>query len=99
VIALLTLIVLLAVVRPMMKTALGQRKTRKRGSEAPENRAEESDEMLFSAIPRDSAAAQMIEMAKVSGQIRSESVERIGDMVKGNPQETVAVLRNWIHDR
>ena len=26
------------------------------------------------------------------------SVERLGEMVRNNPQETVAVLRTWIHD-
>jgi flagellar biosynthesis/type III secretory pathway M-ring protein FliF/YscJ len=31
--------------------------------------------------------------------MRADSVERIGEMVNTNPQETVAVLRNWIHDR
>jgi flagellar M-ring protein FliF len=38
-------------------------------------------------------------MAKAQGQIQAESLERIGDMVRGNPQETVSVLRNWIHER
>jgi flagellar M-ring protein FliF len=41
----------------------------------------------------------MMEIAKINGQMRSDSVEQLGNMVKGNPQETVAVLRNWIHDR
>jgi len=41
----------------------------------------------------------MIEVAKANGQIQAESLERIGDMVKSNPQETVSVLRGWIHER
>ena len=42
---------------------------------------------------------KMLDMAKVSGQIQAESLARIGDMVKSNPAETVAVLRNWIHEK
>jgi flagellar M-ring protein FliF len=59
----------------------------------------DSSNVPMPALPQTNAAAQMIEIAKISGQMRADSVERIGDMVKGNPQETVAVLRNWIHDR
>jgi flagellar M-ring protein FliF len=50
-------------------------------------------------MARDGATAKMIEVAKANGQIQAESLERIGDMVKSNPQETVSVLRGWIHER
>jgi flagellar M-ring protein FliF len=53
----------------------------------------------LASMNRDSPTARMIEMAKANGQIHAESIARIGDMVQTNPQETVAVLRTWIHER
>jgi flagellar M-ring protein FliF len=57
------------------------------------------DDFEMPNIARDGQTAKMIEMAKAQGQIQAESLERIGDMVRSNPQETVSVLRNWIHER
>jgi flagellar M-ring protein FliF len=101
VIALLTVIVLLTVVRPMVRQMLGAEKGRKRGAAAALTEAASAAEVGFELpnMARDSATAKMIEMAKAHGQIHAESLERIGEMVKGNPQETVSVLRNWIHER
>ena len=42
---------------------------------------------------------RMMEIAKINGQIQAKSIERVGDMVKRTPQETVAVLRDWIQER
>jgi flagellar M-ring protein FliF len=102
VIALLTLIVLLTVVRPMVRQMLGIEKGRKRGAGAAvlaEAAGGADAGFELSNMARDGATAKMIEMAKAHGQIHAESLERIGEMVKGNPQETVSVLRNWIHER
>ena len=102
VIALLTLIVLMSVVRPMVRKMLGIEKARRRGrgagaADGAPAAAQGGFEMPNMA--RDGATAKMIEVAKANGQIQAESLERIGDMVKSNPQETVSVLRGWIHER
>ena len=55
--------------------------------------------MPLSVLPQHAATAHMMEIAKVNGQIRAETVDQVGNMVVTNPQETVAVLRNWIHGR
>jgi flagellar M-ring protein FliF len=100
VIALLTLIVLFTVVRPMVRKMLGIEKAPRRGAAAALAAAGGAgDGFEMPNIARDGATAKMIEMAKAQGQIQAESLERIGDMVRSNPQETVSVLRNWIHER
>jgi flagellar M-ring protein FliF len=100
VIALLTLIVLFTVVRPMVRKMLGIEKTPRRGAAAAlASAGGPGDGFEMPNIARDGATAKMIEMAKAQGQIQAESLERIGDMVRSNPQETVSVLRNWIHER
>jgi flagellar M-ring protein FliF len=96
VIAVLTLIVLLAVVRPMMKRVLGPESRTVKGSPV---QIDELTAMPLSVLPQHAATAHMMEIAKVNGQIRAETVDQVGNMVVTNPQETVAVLRNWIHGR
>jgi len=97
VIALLTLIVLLAVVRPMMKKAIGSDRRGKGAIAAGFGRDDEGSAMPI--LPPSNNTAQMMEIAKINGQIRAETVDQVGTMVQGNPVETVAVLRNWIHER
>ena len=102
VIALLTLIVLMSVVRPMVRKMLGIEKARRRGrgagaADGAAAAAQGGFEMPNMA--REGATAKMIEVAKANGQIQADSLERIGEMVKSNPQETVSVLRGWIHER
>ena len=103
VIALLTLIVLMSVVRPMVRKMLGIEKAsrRGRGAGAADGAAAAAAQGGFEMpnMARDGATAKMIEVAKANGQIQAESLERIGEMVKSNPQETVSVLRGWIHER
>ena len=103
VIALLTLIVLMSVVRPMVRKMLGIEKAsrRGRGAGAADGAAAAPAQGGFEMpnMARDGATAKMIEVAKANGQIQADSLERIGEMVKSNPQETVSVLRGWIHER
>jgi flagellar M-ring protein FliF len=43
------------------------------------------------------ATEQMIEMSQISGAIQARSIEKVGEVASKNPQETVAILRQWIH--
>jgi flagellar M-ring protein FliF len=74
------------------------------GPDSPRGKANalQSDDQagaVLTALPQHSSTAHMMEIAKVNGQIRAETVDQVGNMVVTNPQETVAVLRNWIHGR
>ncbi len=95
VIALLTLIVLFTVVRPLVRQILA--------GDAPTKRkavAGGSDEPEYEPLPaRENPASKMIEMAKVNGQVQQQSLDRVGDLVQQSPTETVSVLRQWIHER
>jgi flagellar M-ring protein FliF len=98
VIALLTLIVLMTVVRPLVLKILG-RETSRRASLVGTLASSSAEGALASGPQRDSQTARMIEIAKVNGQVQQQSLERIGELVRGNPAESVAVLRQWIHER
>jgi flagellar M-ring protein FliF len=42
--------------------------------------------------------AQMIDIAQVQGQVHAQSVQKVGELAEKNPHETVAILRQWLHE-
>ena len=44
-----------------------------------------------------SPTAKMIDIAQVQGQVHAQSVQKVGELADKNPQETVAILRSWLH--
>jgi flagellar M-ring protein FliF len=40
----------------------------------------------------------MIDIAKVQGQVHAESVKKVGELADRNPHETVAIIRQWLHE-
>ncbi|MEH3116497.1 MAG: flagellar basal-body MS-ring/collar protein FliF [Methylorubrum populi] len=101
VLSLLTLIVLMAVVRPLLRRVLE--------SDAPVAAlagpagalalaGAAGGEIPVETVIRENSTNKFLESAKINGQIQAETVERVVDMVRASPTETVEVLRNWIHD-
>ncbi|MGL4240547.1 MAG: flagellar basal-body MS-ring/collar protein FliF [Beijerinckiaceae bacterium] len=43
------------------------------------------------------ATEQLIEMSQFNGAIQARSIEKVGEVASKNPQESVAILRQWIH--
>ncbi len=40
----------------------------------------------------------MIDIAQVQGQVHAESVKKVGELAEANPNETVAIIRTWLHE-
>jgi flagellar M-ring protein FliF len=40
----------------------------------------------------------MIDIAQVQGQVHAESVRKVGELAERNPHETVAIIRQWLHE-
>jgi flagellar M-ring protein FliF len=53
----------------------------------------------LTAPERDVAAEieKMIDVNQVEGRVRASSIKKIGDIVDKHPEETVAILRNWMY--
>lgn len=47
----------------------------------------------------DAPSERMLAIAQIKGQLKAQSVEKIGAMVAQNPADSVAVLRGWIHEK
>jgi flagellar M-ring protein FliF len=106
VLGLVTIFVFLFVVRPMMATFASIDKDTKTVM------VKASDgKMVAVSAPASAAASltgptkvepptsteQMIEMSQINGAIQARSVEKVGEVATQNPQETVAILRQWLH--
>ncbi len=41
---------------------------------------------------------QRIDIARIEGQVRASSVKRVSDFVNKHPDESVSILRSWLHE-
>ncbi len=111
VVAILVLVVLLTVVRPLVKRMLAPEAKGQRGvaglltaggANAEAAPASGSPGLGLNpgaalAASRQNNTMQMLDIAKLSGQMQTRSVERVGELVRNNPEETVSILREWVH--
>jgi flagellar M-ring protein FliF len=51
------------------------------------------------ALPAPNSAVQaMIDISQVEGQVKESSVRKVGEIVTKHPEETVAIVRQWLHE-
>jgi flagellar M-ring protein FliF len=96
---LLALIVLLLVVRPLVRRIL-------ESESAPSSKADAAAAspgidpaalaQEIKAVP--SQTSKMIDMAQVQGQVHAQSVQKVGELADANPNETVSIIRSWLHE-
>jgi flagellar M-ring protein FliF len=103
VMAILALVVVLFVVRPLVRRILTPDES---GGYVP---AAQDTPALASAQPHaalqnapmpavPSQTAKMIDMAQVQGQVHAQSMQKVGELAERNPNETVAIVRQWLQD-
>ncbi len=105
-IALMGILVILLVLRPMIGRLLESSGTAHQYAEDLEEQAaliaaRQSNPALpppelASFQPDEVAEDDMIDMNKVQGQVKASSVKKVEDIVENYPSETVSVLRNWM---
>jgi flagellar M-ring protein FliF len=97
---LLGLVVLFMVVRPLVKRILATEVVAP-PAELPaladsSQQAAPNGQNLVSAINN---TAQLIDVAQVQGQVHAQSVHRVGELADRNPNETVAIVRQWLGEQ
>jgi flagellar M-ring protein FliF len=105
VMAVLGLIVLLLVVRPLVKRILAADEPREQQAAIAAALAEGD---VQSAIAAGASAddlkaapnhtAKMIDIAQVQGQVHAQSVQKVAELADKNPNETVSIIRTWLHE-
>ncbi len=105
VMALLGLVVLFTVVRPLVRRILAPEGGRGQqaaiaaaiaGGDVPTAIAAGASPEEIKAVPNQTA--KMIDIAQVQGQVHAQSVQRVGELVDRNPTETVSIIRTWLHE-
>jgi flagellar M-ring protein FliF len=94
---LLGLVVLFMVVRPLVKRILASDPVAALTNAALPALADSSAQPTGqNLVP--GAAAQMIDVAQVQGQVHAQSVHRVGELAERNPSETVSIIRQWLSE-
>lgn len=105
VMALLGLVVLFTVVRPLVRRVLAPEPGRNQeaaiaaaiaGGDVQTAIAAGASPEEIKAVPNQTA--KMIDIAQVQGQVHAQSVQRVGELVDRNPTETVSIIRTWLHE-
>ncbi len=105
VMALLGLVVLFTVVRPLVRRVLAPEGVRSQeaaiaaaiaGGDVQTAIAAGASPEEIKAVPNQTA--KMIDIAQVQGQVHAQSVQRVGELVDRNPTETVSIIRTWLHE-
>lgn len=105
VMALLGLVVLFTVVRPLVRRVLAPEGGRNQnaaiaaaiaGGDVQTAIAAGASPEEIKAVPNQTA--KMIDIAQVQGQVHAQSVQRVGELVDRNPTETVSIIRTWLHE-
>jgi flagellar M-ring protein FliF len=98
---LLGLVVLFMVVRPLVKRILASEEMAAlTGSSLPalEDASAKPAGPPGQALVPGNSTAQLIDVAQVQGQVHAQSVHRVGELAERNPNETVAIVRQWLSE-
>lgn len=50
-------------------------------------------------ILKQSEVENMIDIARVEGKVRESSVKKVAELISGHPDETLSIIRNWLHEQ
>lgn len=48
--------------------------------------------------PRNRGIQGHIDVAQIEGEVQASSLKKVGELVENHPDETVAIIRNWLHN-
>jgi flagellar M-ring protein FliF len=99
---LLGLVVLFMVIRPLVKRIITAEEVASTTSEGSVPALTDASAQAGGAgpnlVPNVNNTAQLIDVAQVQGQVHAQSVHRVGELADRNPNETVAIVRQWLSE-
>jgi len=96
---LLGLVVMFLVVRPLVKKVLSSEEMAALTAAVTAPSGEGGAAVAApagQALLAGNATAHLIDVAQVQGQVHAQSVHRVGELAERNPNETVAIVRQWL---
>jgi flagellar M-ring protein FliF len=96
----LGLVVMFMVVRPLVKKVLASEEMAALTAAVTAPAAEDTAMAApgGQALLPGSNTAHLIDVAQVQGQVHAQSVHRVGELAERNPNETVAIVRQWLSE-
>lgn len=92
-------LVLLFVVRPLVRRIVTpDESARAIAAPAPAPQALVEASLPAPRPKTDNPAARLIEVAQIQGEVQQQSIQKVGELADRNPHETVAIIRQWIHE-
>jgi flagellar M-ring protein FliF len=99
---LLGLVVLFMVIRPLVKRIITAEEVASKAGEglvpALTDASAPAGAAGPSLVPGVNNTAQLIDVAQVQGQVHAQSVHRVGELADRNPNETAAIVRQWLSE-
>jgi flagellar M-ring protein FliF len=99
---LLSLVVLFMVIRPLVKRILADEVNATAAAGGlpaiADGSAQAAPATGGSLAPSVNNTAQMIDVAQIQGQVHAQSVHRVGELAERNPNETAAIIRQWLSE-
>jgi flagellar M-ring protein FliF len=99
---LLGLVVLFMVIRPLVKRIITAEEVASKAGEGLVPALTDASAPAGAAgpnlVPGVNNTAQLIDVAQVQGQVHAQSVHRVGELADRNPNETAAIVRQWLSE-
>jgi len=96
---LLGLVVLFMVIRPLVNRILAAEVVAPPPSDVPALADGNPQATGQNLVPGPNNTAQLIDVAQVQGQVHAQSVHRVGELADRNPNETAAIIRQWLGEQ
>ena len=95
---LLGLVVLFMVIRPLVKRIITEEPPPPTAAHSVPELTDGSQQANAgqNLVPSPNNTAQLIDVAQVQGQVHAQSVHRVGELADRNPNETAAIVRQWL---
>jgi flagellar M-ring protein FliF len=93
----LGLVVVLVVVRPLVRRIIEPDPSAANLVQAIAKGTTTGAEPAPAAVPQ-SETGKMLEFAKISGKLQADTVKQVGELADSNPNETAAIIREWLSE-
>jgi len=112
VMAIVAILMMLFIVRPLLKGALGgggpmsmlggpqvtQLTMNADGQPMQVSYDPATGQQMALPAPGGSEIEQKIDIARIEGQVKASSVKRVAEFVDKHPEESVSIIRSWLHE-
>jgi flagellar M-ring protein FliF len=96
------LLIVLLVARPLVRGVIAGPRPALAAAGAPamlptRGPAALPDSALPAALPAGDDPDETIDIAQIDGQVKKSSIKKVSQLVERHPDETMSILRNWMH--